>query len=70
RDVSAITHVAKISQIVESPYVVDKKLIDFEGEAWELDNKIDRGDNPNLAIQGIKYTNYNKLLEARTISDL
>ncbi len=70
RDVSAITHVAKISQIVESPYVVDKKLIDFEGEAWELDNKIDRGDNPNLAIQGIKYTNFNKLLEARAISDL
>ncbi|HFI0422238.1 TPA: ATP-binding protein, partial [Streptococcus suis] len=70
RDVSAITHVAKISQIVESPYVVDKKLIDFEGEAWELDNKINRGDNPNLAIQGIKYTNYNKLLEARAISDL
>ena len=66
--VSAITHFAKIEQIVDYKDTGRYKIV-FE-EPEELDNQIALGENRNKTLQGQRYTTLEKLKRAKQIEDL
>ena len=67
--VSAVTYIAKIDRIVDSPYKPGKKMIVFDGIAKQLKHPIPLGEN-YLALQSPRYTNHKKLNTANTTDDL
>lgn len=67
--VSAVTYVAKIDYIDESPYQPGKKMVIFDGSAKQLRRPIPRGDD-YLALQSPRYTNHKKLNSAQSTDDL
>jgi hypothetical protein len=67
--ISAVTHVAEVDHI--EPYGESGKYkLVFKGPARKLENIIPFGSAPSGAMQGPRYTTYNKLLTATNISDL
>ena len=66
--VSAITHFAKIEQIVDYKDTGRYKIV-FE-EPEELDNQIVLGDHRGRTLQGQRYTTLEKLKAAKQIEDL
>ena len=67
--ISAVTHVARIGGVEESPYHSGKKMIIFDGKARRLKRTIPMGKYYS-ALQGPRYTNHKKLNIARTTDDL
>lgn len=67
--ISAVTYVAKIDHIEDSPYELGKKMVIFQGVAKQLKSPIPLGDD-YLALQRPRYTNHKKLNIARTTDDL
>ncbi|MDT2872228.1 PIN-like domain-containing protein [Lactococcus lactis] len=67
--ISAITHIAKIKDIVISDEDPSKKRIIFDGPAKELKNYIPLGENPN-AMQSLRYTSYEKIFNSSDIDEL
>ena len=66
--VSAITHYAEVKSI--EPYGEEGKYkLNFVDKAIKLDNEIEF-DLPQGAMQGSRYTNIDKLLKAKKMSDL
>jgi len=67
--ISAITHFAEIDGI--EPYGEEGKYkLIFSGQAKELDQPIPFSDSPKGLMQGIKYTNFEKLKTAKKVADL
>ena len=66
--ISAITHFAKIEQIVDYKETGRYKIV-FE-EPEELDNQIALGQNRSKTLQGQRYTTLEKLKKAKEIEDL
>jgi len=64
-----ITHIATIKNIEVSNEDPSKKCVIFDGEAKELKNPIPLGENKS-ALQSIRYTSYEKLLESQDIDEL
>src|SRR5699024_4174813 len=64
--ISAITHYAEIKEIVTSKNNKYKKRAIFKGPAKKLATPIELGDNPNLAVQSLRYTSFDQLLTAKT----
>ena len=67
--ISAITHYAPVARI-EQYGDKGKYKLDFSENPIELNPHVSLGNNSNLAIQGPRYTSFEKLLAARTLSDL
>jgi hypothetical protein len=67
--VSAITHVAPVDRIEPYGEGGKYKLI-FSEPAKKLDHPIPFGDSPQGLMQGSKYTNIEKLKDAKRVSDL
>lgn len=67
--ISAVTYVAKIDRIVDSPYMPGKKMVIFEGKALPLKRPIPIG-NDYLALQGPRYTNHKKLNSSADTDEL
>ncbi len=66
---SAVTHYATIDRI--EPYGdKGKYILYFSGKPKVLNPPIPLGTNTNLAIQGPRYTSYERLLNAKSLSDL
>lgn len=66
--VSAITHFAKIEQIVDYKDTGRYKIV-FE-EPEELDTHVALGENRSKTLQGQRYTTLEKLKKAKKIEDL
>ena len=67
--ISAITHYAEIDRI--EPYGEEGKYkLIFKGPAVKLEKEIPFGDSPQGLMQGPRYTNFEKLKEAKQVSDL
>lgn len=69
RPISAITHLARIQEIVPSPYESGKKMVIFKGDAIKLPKPIRLGNNSSI-LQSPKYTNIKKIEIAQTVDDL
>lgn len=67
--ISAITHYAPVDTIESFGDSGKYKLI-FSEPATELEEPIPMGDAPSGAMQGPRYTSFEKLNEARTVPDL
>lgn len=67
--VSAVTYVAKIDRIVDSPFKPGKKMVIFEGKALPLKRPIPMGTD-YLALQGPRYTNHRKLNSSADTDEL
>lgn len=67
--VSAVTYIARIKRIENSPFKSGKKMVIFDGPAKRLRRPIPLGDYYS-AFQGPRYTNHTKLNSARTTDDL
>lgn len=66
--ISAITHYAEVKSI--EPYGEEGKYkLNFVGKAIKLENEI-KFDLPKGAMQGPRYTNVDKLLKAKKMSEL
>ena len=67
--VSAITHYALVDQI--EPYGQDGKYrVIFSGKPQLFKPKIPYGDAPRGAMQGLRYTTFEKLKTAKKLSDI
>ncbi len=66
---SAITHYASVDRI-ESYGDKGKYKVFFQGKPIKLKHKVPLGPNPNMAIQGPRYTSFDRLKAAKDISDL
>lgn len=67
--VSAITHYALVDRI--EPYGQSGKYrVIFSGKAQPFDPKIPYGDAPRGAMQGLRYTTFEKLKTAKKLSDI
>lgn len=66
--ISAITHYAKVKEIIEDPG--KGKVCYFDGEPIELPRKIGLGNKPNCFFRGAKYTCIESLLNATTADDI
>ena len=67
--ISAITHYAPVERIEEYGDKGKYKL-DFSESPIELNPHLTLGSNTHLAIQGTRYTSFEKLKKAKTLSDL
>jgi hypothetical protein len=67
--ISAITHYAEVDRIEPFGEEGKYKLI-FKAPAIKLEKEIPFGDSPQGLMQGLKYTNFEKLKEAKQVSDL
>lgn len=67
--ISKVTHIARVKEIVESPYDPNKKMIIFDGEARELSRYIPLGRNYQ-AMQSSRYTTLEKFTEAENVDEL
>ncbi|WP_157454442.1 hypothetical protein [Carnobacterium maltaromaticum] len=65
-----ISHYAKVKRIVPSIEIPGKYSVEFEESSRELPNIIKLGNNPNLAIQSMRYTSLDDLKKAKTLQDL
>lgn len=68
--ISAITHYAEVKEIVTSEKDIYKKRVIFKEPAKRLDEPIELGDNPSLAVQSLRYTSLDQLLKAKNLKDL
>jgi len=67
--VSKITHIAEIKSIEE--YGNDGKYkVNFASKAKELESPIMRGNGCKHSMQSIRYTSYNRLMNAKDINEL
>ena len=66
--ISAITHVAPVEGI--EPYGEGGKFQLIFSEPAKVITKIPFGKAPSGAMQGPRYTNYQRLLKAKTLVDL
>lgn len=67
--ISAVTHYAKVENIVDSPEDPNKKMVIFEGEAKELDIPIRLGNNWSV-MQSSRYTKFEKLFDVTDLDEL
>lgn len=67
--ISAVTHYAKVKEIIDSDVDINKKVVIFEGKAIELENHIKIGLNPSL-LQRSRYTKFDKLFESESLDEL
>lgn len=69
---SGITYYAKVKKngYIPSKRYPNKYLIEFDGEPIQLDRKIELGSVSAASLRAPKYTTLDKLLKARTVSDL
>lgn len=67
--IKAVTHVAPIERL--EPFGDEGKFkVVFAGPPVELKNPIPFGNAPSGAMQGVRYTTYETLLNAKTVKDL
>ena len=66
--ISAVTHYAPVKQI-EKYRDTGKYIVHFSGPAQEI-GPIELGSNSNLAVQGPRYTTFERLQHAKTLVDL
>ncbi|MEJ8553094.1 hypothetical protein [Tepidibacter sp. Z1-5] len=67
--ISAITHYAQISKI-EKYDNTNKYIVYFKDSAKEIKHIKLPKDNPRLAPQAPRYTNFNKMIKAKTLEDI
>ena len=67
--IKKITHYAEVDKIEPSPYNEKKKIIYFKNSPIKLKNPITLGQDKN-AFQRSRYTNFNKLMEAKNSDQL
>lgn len=65
-----VTHIAKVSDIVESSVVPSRWQLNFDGTPQKLEQPIPHGDSPTPDIQGRRYCNKSALLKSESLTEL